>query len=253
VTIPDSGRGTAGETDIYAWTNNDPDTIWGCGLAMSHDGDLCLANSARVGSACVPNRKNDPPMDHKGFYITRFWRIGDPAIALDEQADLYGTSINWCPPAYRKGSFDELEFTRWSFSNDPACVVGAMRGTSVRAFGFWNSLWVVNWMTNEWTKLSPDSVTAALEDPAIYITDPIGVAHQPAPVASLLSPRAAHLRVGARSVAVAEGVRSIRVLALDGRLLWRCERRDSDAGLVLLPAALRRQPLLVVYGRSSSH
>jgi hypothetical protein len=252
VTIPDSGRGTAGESDIYAWTNNDPDTIWGCGLAMSHDGRHCLANSARVGSACVPNRKNDPPMDHKGFYVTRFWRIGDPTIALDEQADIYGTSINWCPPVYRKGSFDELEFTRWSFSNDPHCVVGAMRGSSVRALGFWNSLWVVDWMTNAWTKLSPDSTTTAMEDPAMYITDPIGVAYQPAPAVRATARPAARLCVGARTVDVPLGVRSLRVLSLDGRLLWRNERSSTGAGGLLLPEALRQRPLLIVFGRGSS-
>jgi hypothetical protein len=172
ITIPDSGRGTAGLSNIHPWTDTSFEALWGCGHAMSHDGVFCLANSSLIGSACVPNRLNDPAMDHKGFYITKFWRDTDPPVLIHEIADVYGTSINWAPPAYRQGLFDEVDFTGWQFSNDPRFVVGALGGTRLEEFGLENGLWVVNWVSNTWTRITPDSLLLQVADPAIHFTDP---------------------------------------------------------------------------------
>ena len=58
-------------------------------------------------------------MDHKGFYITKFLRKGvDPPIAIDSQIDdpTYGRSINWCPQQYRLGTYNQVNFNEWNFS-----------------------------------------------------------------------------------------------------------------------------------------
>ena len=113
LTIPGNGTGTAGSANLYKWANDavcpyesDGD-YWGCAATMSWDGKYCLANSGWVGSVCVPNKKSDTAMDHKGFYITKFFRQGvDPPIAIDSQIDspTYGRSANWCPAKYRIGT-----------------------------------------------------------------------------------------------------------------------------------------------------
>jgi hypothetical protein len=114
-------------------------------------------------------------MDHKGFYVTKFWRDSDPAVSIHDIADVYGSSINWAPPAYRQGLFDEVDFTGWQFANDPRFVVGALGGTRLEEFGLENGLWVVNWISNTWTRITPDSLRLPVADPAMYFTDPAQV------------------------------------------------------------------------------
>lgn len=216
LTIPDSGRGTAGGSDFFAWANDMQDARWGCGHTMSHDGLHCLANVSLIGSACSaepngvqcqqwdgsvtgtacsPNRRavivrpdnwpNDTQhFDHKGFIITKFWHKGDAPVTIDAIVDSFGTSINWAPPSYRVGEFSEVDFTSWNFSNDPRIVIGALKGTSLETLGLPNALWVVNWLNNSWTRITPDSLTLAVDDPAMFITDLSGVRHDIRPPSS---------------------------------------------------------------------
>jgi len=105
ITIPDGGNGVAGVADMYQWQSVPDTSLWGCGESMSHDATLCVTNSGYIGSACVPNKNQEPQMDHKGFYITPFFRAGTtPSMDIQKQIDSAGVSINWCPQQYRIGS-----------------------------------------------------------------------------------------------------------------------------------------------------
>ncbi len=207
ITIPDSGRGTAGEEDIFKWASDDTLAVWGCGHTMSHDGAYCLANASLIGTACsaegqggvcvhkdgtiggigcIPNRRSvllhdvgayvdTQHFDHKGFYVTRFWRRGDSAVKIDDIVDTYGISINWAPPHYRRGEFDEVDFTSWNFANDSRYVAGVLKGTRLRDLGLENGIWIVEWGSNTWTRLTPDTLTGEVDDPAAFITNPEGI------------------------------------------------------------------------------
>ncbi len=74
-TIPYNGRGTAGLSDIYRWKAYAYTDVGGCGFAMSFDGALCVSNAPymEVQDGCLP-------ISHKGFAITPFRRVDDPAL-----------------------------------------------------------------------------------------------------------------------------------------------------------------------------
>jgi len=170
VTIPDSGRGIARYSNIYQWRNDQHTGRWGCGHTMSSNGEYTLANSALIGSACVPNRKNTPMMDHKGFYIAPFRCDGDSAIEIDDHIDAFGTSINWCPERLRFGSHTEVDFTSWHFSNNNDYVIGILGGSSTPYYG----IWIIHWKTNAWTLVTPsDQTEKQYQDPALHFGPPV--------------------------------------------------------------------------------
>jgi len=164
ITIPDGGRGTAQFDDIYRWKDDAEEGVWGCGHAMSWNGAHCLANSALIGNTCVPNRKSDPMMDHKGFYVTPFRKSGSPLIDINDHIDRFGTSINWCPPVYRFGEYTDVDFTGWQFSNNSSYIIGKLAGEKTPVKG----LWVVNWTTNDWTLITPQQKTLEFICAALY-------------------------------------------------------------------------------------
>ena len=165
VTIPNEGRGVAGAHDIYRWANDNKAMLWGCGQALTPDGDRAVSNSSQVGDpACVPNAKNN--LDHKGFYITPFLENGvSPSMTVHEQVDRYGVSINWVPPDYRFGKWDEVNFDRWAFApNNADYLIGSQFGSlsPVRA------IWLIHWSTNTWYCLTGMDAQAHRDFPAMY-------------------------------------------------------------------------------------
>jgi hypothetical protein len=169
-TIPNGGLGTAGDANQFTWKNDSPpQNYYGCSITMSHDGSMVAFNPGWEGNgACVPNKYTTPaPMDHKGFCITPFRRVGvSPAMTWNENVDVYGTSINWAPNEYRFGQYWEVDFIQWYFANNSDYLIGILRGDLAPVKG----LWVVEWKTNRWTLVTPKTQAILACDPAIYLT-----------------------------------------------------------------------------------
>lgn len=259
-TIPDSGNGTAGVENIHEWASDTGLAAWGCGHTMSHDGTLCLANSGLIGSACadegdgevgqcynddglvygsacLPNRRSiilhpysmgadTQRLDHKGFYITRFWEDTDPVVPIDDIVDKYGASVNWAPPQYRRGEYNDVDFTSWHFSNDPRYVVGAQKGARLQDFGFPNALWVIEWTSNTWTRITPDTLSLIVDDPAMFITDPAATKPLRRP-SSMVAPasKVTMLSLGSGSAVVPlhPWASGFTLFTVDGRQVWHYE------------------------------
>lgn len=234
ITIPNGGRGKAGANDLFQWANDKEEAVWGCGHAMSADGDHCLANSSLIGSApCVPNRKCEPMMDHKGVYITPFRRDTDPAIEIDDGVDKYGTSINWCPERYRFGDYNEVDFTCWSFTNSPDFFVGSLKGTKAPHFG----IWLVHWKTNTWTLLTPEQSDYALIDPVLYFHDIDG---NLSPRGLRRTPETGSLGWAGRRLLVPSSAQRVEIYTTSGRLLWRyAPTHTGSAHSLELPRHIR--------------
>jgi len=168
-TIPNGGKGTAGDANFFLWKNDvPPQAYYGCSITMSHDGSMVAYNPGWQGNgACVPNKYSTPaPMDHKGFCITPFRRIGiSPAMTWNESVDVYGTSINWAPNEFRFGQHFEVDFVQWYFANNSDYLIGVLRGNLSPVKG----LWVVQWKTNRWTLVTPRTQEVLAFDPAIYL------------------------------------------------------------------------------------
>ncbi|MBD3421167.1 MAG: hypothetical protein GF398_13710 [Chitinivibrionales bacterium] len=164
ITIPDNGRGTATGDDIYQFSDMPDTSIYGCGPAMSPDGNYVAHTPGSQGNPkCVPNREN--AWDHKGFVMVPFQESGDPPIGRHEIVDVHARSINWCPPQYRYGNYKGLDFTSYQFGNHDDYLICKLSGTMVSDKG----VWLVNWKTNVWTELTTLSVDA--ETPAVFFGD----------------------------------------------------------------------------------
>jgi len=203
ITIPDQGRGIAGPEDIYKWANDHPNSLesdgsyWGCGFTMSHDGQMCLQNSAWIGNECLPSKYSTVQidgqtylMDHKGPYITKFLRSGSLPIEINAQIldPAYGVSINWCPTEYWIGNYMDLEFNEWSFSNSNQFVIGALKGRIAPR----KAIWILQWSTNTWTMITPDQNNTVYTDPAVYFT---GVIKTVTPVPQILQGRPVQMKI----------------------------------------------------------
>lgn len=250
LTVPNGGEGQASSEDIYQFATPPDKDYWGCGQTISHDGELCISNSAYVGNSCVPSKEATnqagDKMDHKGFYITRFLRTDMPSIEIDEQImdPTYGVSINWCPLQYQFGDYNEVDFNSYSFANNSDYVVGALKGSKAPVYG----IWVINWKTNTWTLVSGDQKSTVLDDPAMFLPGASNVGerrdrrslHNPVPVQRTRI-------VGAVSTITLEpGHRGVALLTLSGKLLWRYERsRTRGRRQVSIPGHIRLQSVAV--------
>jgi hypothetical protein len=162
ITIPDSGKGIATNKDIYHWKNEDTVMLRGCGIAMSHEGYLALSNPMEIGHAdCLPQ-------GHRGFCITPFRRINSsPVDIYNDNYLVNGISINWCPEEYRGYYQPKVDFWYWYFGNNMSYVIGRQDGTDTPFKG----LWLIEWGTNTWTKLNPDSIKISVASNAVYFSD----------------------------------------------------------------------------------
>jgi len=158
MTIPNGGRGLASDKDVYQWTHVIDFSLNGCGHTQSHDGRLvCVNPGFECGSDCVP-------VSHKGFCITPFRRVNDePVDFLTEHFAKYGTSTNWCPQNYRGFVTEENDFWGWSFSNDNRYIIGRQLSKNSD-----NAIWVIQWQSNTWYRLTPISLAVKALQPAIF-------------------------------------------------------------------------------------
>jgi hypothetical protein len=164
VTIPDGGRGLALPKDMFKWANESGKQVWGCNSTMSLDGSLCLYIPGTAGMGGATG--NCIPPEHLGFVVTPFRRSTDPAITIDDHIDKYGLSINWCPPQYRFGKWDEMDFHAWNFGNNNDLVIGSQTGT----LSTWKGVWMVDWKKNIWTQLTPPDSIISSGWQAVYFT-----------------------------------------------------------------------------------
>jgi len=81
-----------------------------------------------------------------------------------------------------------VDFSSWQFSNDPRYVAGALRGQRVLDFGLEYGLWVVEWVSNTWTRITPAGLDVVVDDPALFISDPLTAASAAAAPRSALRP-----------------------------------------------------------------
>jgi hypothetical protein len=246
ITIPNQGLGTAHFKNIYSWLNDDHSTWWGCGLAISIDGSLCLANSNAVGGAagCVPNAQTNPQMDHKGFYVTRFMYDTMPPIPRDSVilSPAYGISINWCPAQNRIGSWDQLGFGQWSFSNSNEWVIGEQEGTNTPTRG----VWVINIPTNTWT-LAYTSSGGSIRTPALFLAKVTQVRHGLQPHAKMpMRPSVEKLPCATTFVTLEPMVYRCELYSLAGKLLWKYSRHDAARRMsVRIPGYLRANNTII--------
>jgi hypothetical protein len=248
VTIPDQGRGISHIEDIYKWLNDDYGTWYGCGLTMSIDGSLCLSNSNAVGgtSGCVPTQTMNPPMDHKGFYVTRFMFDTMPAINRDSVilSPKYGISINWCPTQYRIGTYDELGFTGWSFSNNNDYVIGDQEGNNTPIQG----AWVVNVPTNTWTLVYTASNNRVVS-PSLYLPGMSSIKRemQSPRHASLTSKPGIRKMQDAPNIMLEPSVYGCEIYSLSGKKVWKYERSGADRReSIAIPGSLRIDNAMIV-------
>lgn len=250
VTVPTEGAGVARDANIYDFTDSPTESYWGCGQTMSHDGLYCASNSRNIGDPnCVPNQESTPTYDHKGIYITKFLRQGtDPSIAIDAQImnETYGRSINWCPTAYRRGTYDQCEFTNWSFSNHNEYLIGISKGSRIATYGLSNGLWVLHWPDNTWTQVSPATTTINYDEPALFFTGGIGVVPQPAPRApARLAQTVRVASTGAITVPV--GTTRLSVYDLGGRSIYTTRHAAGAGQQLALPERLRSRTVLLTF------
>ncbi|MBD3343687.1 MAG: hypothetical protein GF401_01340 [Chitinivibrionales bacterium] len=149
VTIPNNGQGIATMDNAWRFTDMPDTSIYGCGIALSFEGDRALWNPGSQGDRnCVPNRESG--MDHKGFVVAPFMEKDDPQVGIHEIIDEHAISVNWAPPQYRYGSPSQVDFTGWSFTNNGRYVSGILWGEQTNDRG----VWLVDWGSNTWTHLT---------------------------------------------------------------------------------------------------
>ncbi|HAJ79809.1 MAG TPA: hypothetical protein DCO75_08550 [Fibrobacteres bacterium] len=162
VTIPNAGAGIAYKDNMYKWKNDTAGReFYGCNMCMSHDGSQCIYIPGEAGDVgqCVP-------INHQGFVITPFRRDSDPAITIDDHINVYGTSVNFCPPAYRYGTWDQMDFHGWYFGNRNDLAIGCLAGTRAPV----KCVWMVDWNKSVWTMLTPADSSIPVNNPAVYFT-----------------------------------------------------------------------------------
>lgn len=159
ITIPNQGLGIASNSTIYKWKDDSTFQPYGCGHTQTFDGAYCLANAGpTIGEPqCTPQH-------HNGFYVTPFRKNTDTAISFQyEQVGKLSTSVNWCPLEYQAISSDKVDFWGWYLTNSNNYVVGRQDGSLNQ-----NGIWLIEWRTNTWTRLSPQDLNISTPQPALY-------------------------------------------------------------------------------------
>lgn len=166
LTIPDAGRGIALSRDMYKWADETDRQVWGCNSTMSSDGSKCLYIPGAAGMGGSGAMSICIPPEHRGFVVTPFRHVTDSAITVDDHIDKYGLSINWCPPQYNFGTWDQMDIHAWNFGNNNDLVIGTQTGTMTPV----KCVWMVDWKNNVWTQLTPPDSTIAAGWAAVYFT-----------------------------------------------------------------------------------
>ncbi len=157
--VPDGG--TADADDRFPFSKLYPAQ---CNFTVDMTGTMLAANFGHGYQDCVPD-------NHKGPVLMPIEEFsGDPKDFIADHA----ISVNWCPTDYegknlRLGKFDQTPFDHWTWTNDSSYIV-CSRPTdhpSINVYGDW----LVNWRTNEWTKLPTFSSVTAKQF-AVHISGP---------------------------------------------------------------------------------
>jgi hypothetical protein len=256
VTIPLGGKGTATINDMYKYSFIQSDEmISGCGHTISHDGEYCVFNPGNAGSLeCVPQSGNDN--SHRGFVVRKFLTVGSTAMSYDDQFDKYASSINWAPERFRNVSYSLVDFTQWSFSNDNRYLIGAQIGVSNRSPLL--CLWVIEWETNTWYRITPDQNVKMPGNPALFIGTANSMRDNGAPRGTDPLFHGVHSAVTLYACAKARldipaGTRIVELYDVNGRCVWRFRvENDSVRRTISLPTRLVQTPLIVRM-RSGAH
>lgn len=163
MTIPDSGKGIATPSNIYKFSDDNKEQVFGCSHTMSFDGQYCVANPGHA--AETGDFSHCAPFQHKGFYVSRFYRDTDSAVGTREHVHRYSYSLNWCPDKYLPWEWTAVDFNLYNFTNNNKILVAAQCGDSSTRQG----LWAIDWQTNYWYPLNPDSIAIKASGLAGYI------------------------------------------------------------------------------------
>jgi hypothetical protein len=163
MTIPDSGKGIATPENIYKFSDNNEEQVFGCSHTMSFDGNYCVANPGHA--AETGDFSHCAPFQHKGFYVSRFYRNHDSAVGTREHVHRYSYSLNWCPDKYMPWAWADVDFNLYNFTNNNKILVAAQCGISSTRKG----LWAIDWETNYWYPLNPDSIEITASGVAGFI------------------------------------------------------------------------------------
>jgi hypothetical protein len=163
MTIPDSGKGIATPENIYKFSDNNKEQVFGCSHTMSFDGKYCVANPGHA--AETGDFSHCAPFQHKGFYVSHFYRDHDSAVGTREHVHRYSYSLNWCPDKYLPWVWTVVDFNLYNFTNNNKFLVAAQCGDSSSRHG----LWAIDWETNYWYPLNPDSIDITASGVAGFI------------------------------------------------------------------------------------
>jgi hypothetical protein len=236
ITIPNNGAGTATRSNFFQWSNSIDSATYGCGHTMSWDGNYCVSNSGWIGNSCVPSKnatKNGSIMDHKGFYVTHFFRAGTAAFDIMTIPTQHGVSINWCPANYQYGNYGQIDFGLWSFSNDTGYVIGVQQGTGTASQPVVKGIWVVNWPTNTWTMISPTTNTTTFLYPALYFPGLSDVKeHKTGMNLQKTMPsmkKGITLHSNVSFITLGKGIHAISIYTMAGKLAWQYQRQIANS------------------------
>jgi hypothetical protein len=163
MTIPDSGKGIATFENIYKFSDDNKEQVFGCSHTMSFDGQYCVANPGHA--AETGDFSHCAPFQHKGFYVSRFYHYYDSAVTTREHVHRYSYSLNWCPDKYLPWEWTVVDFNLYNFTNNNKLLVAAQCGDSSSRQG----LWAIDWESNSWYPLNPDSVEIKASGVAAHI------------------------------------------------------------------------------------
>ncbi len=138
-----------------------------CNFTVDMTGTMLAGNFAHGYQDCLPD-------NHKGPTLTWLEEFaGDPKDWITEHT----VSLNWAPTDYegkdlRMGTNGDAVFDHWYWTNDSSYLVCSRLEDhpSIAVYGNW----LVNWKTNEWTKL-PTYPNVTSKQFAVHISGPRNV------------------------------------------------------------------------------
>ena len=187
------------------------------------------------------------------LYVTKFLDDSSEPIHVDSVPvdPRSGVSINWSPTEFHHGSFSEVDFTRWTFANHGSWVVGALRGKSAGADA---GIWLIDWTSNTWIRLTPESSSDQRDNPAAFFTGTVTDLHNrvvpPKSSGTTRSGRSLSsvgvLFEGSRRIDLGPGTQSVDIFSARGECLLRSQRQSTGTRSILIPEALSQQGVMLI-------
>jgi hypothetical protein len=98
VTIPDKGRGTAGNSDVYHW-QGESGADRHCGTALAASAGMWAGNQGgeSLRNTFGDHSDGDAPVNHEGCVVLKTKRISDPGVSMyDWVTDVEKGAVNAC-------------------------------------------------------------------------------------------------------------------------------------------------------------